>query len=39
MKEVLELLKKSDDYLLSRIHEKASLEELEELLRLRLNIK
>jgi hypothetical protein len=38
MKEVMELIKKSDDYLLGRIHERASLEELEELVRLRLGI-
>lgn len=38
MKEVMELIKKSDDYLLGRIHERASLEELEELARLRLGI-
>ena len=37
MKEVIELLKKSDDYLLGRIHEKASLVELEEIVRIRLN--
>ena len=36
MKEVLELLKKSDDYLLGRIHERATLEELEEIIRVRL---
>jgi len=34
-KEVMILLKKSNDYLLGRIHEKASLEEIEELVRLR----
>ena len=38
MKEVLELLMKSNDYLLSRIHERASLQELEELVRLRMSI-
>lgn len=36
---VLELLKKSDDYMLGRIHEKAALIELEELVRLRLTTK
>lgn len=36
MSEVIELLKRSDDYLLGRIHEKASFVELEELVRLRL---
>jgi len=34
---VVEIIKKSDDYLLGRIHERASLEELEELIRLRLD--
>jgi hypothetical protein len=37
MKEIIEKLKMSDEYLLGRIHEKASLQELEELIRLRLN--
>lgn len=37
MNEVMKLLMKSDDYLLGRIHEKASLIELEYLIRLRLN--
>lgn len=36
MEEIMKLIKKSDDYLLGRIHEKASFEELEELVRLRL---
>lgn len=34
----LTLLKKSNDYLLGRIHERASLIELEELVRLRLTL-
>jgi len=38
MKEALEIVKKSDDYILGRIHEKASLIELEMLVGLRLNI-
>ena len=38
MEEVMELLKKSDEYLLGRIHERASFEELEKLVRLRLGI-
>ena len=36
MKEIIEIIKKSDDYLLGRIQEKASFIELEELIRLRL---
>ena len=39
MEKVMELIKKSDDYLLGRIHERANLEELEYLVRLRLGIK
>jgi len=39
MKEVMELVMKSNDYLLGRIHEKASLIELEQLARLRLETK
>jgi len=37
MKEILEIIKKSDEYILGRIHEKASLQEIEELIRLRIN--
>ncbi len=37
MTEVLELIMKSDEYLLGRIHERATLQELEMLTRLRLN--
>jgi hypothetical protein len=36
MKEVLELIMMSDDYILGRIHEKASSLELEGLIRLRI---
>jgi hypothetical protein len=36
MKEVMDLIKMSDDYILGRIQEKASLIELEELIRLRI---
>jgi len=36
MREVIRLLRLSDDYLLGRIHEKATLNELEGLTRLRL---
>ena len=38
MKEIMEIIKKSDDYLLGRIQEKASFIELEELIRLRLRL-
>jgi hypothetical protein len=36
MKEVIILLEASDDYLLGRIHERATLEELEAIIRRRL---
>ena len=36
MKEIWKLLYKSDEYLLGRIHNKASNEELEEIIRYRL---
>jgi len=39
MKEVLELIMMSDDYILGRIHERASLQELEELIRLKIKNK
>jgi len=39
METVIEIIKKSDDYLLGRIHERASIEELEQLVRLRLGHK
>ena len=37
MEKVMELIKKSNEYVLGRIHERATLAELEELIRLRLN--
>jgi hypothetical protein len=36
MKEIMDIVKASDEYLLGRIQERASLLELEELIRLRL---
>jgi hypothetical protein len=38
MKEVLELIMISDEYFLGRVHERASLQELEELIRLKIKI-